>query len=422
MNMLEKREREKKLTLQQNIIWNTVGMSFYLGCQWLITILAVRLSSDFTNSGYLTLSMSVTNIFYAIASYNMRAYQISDVTGKYPDRVYLQIRTVTCGISILLCALYSFAFYRDERWSAILLYMIFRVVEGFIDILQGFDQRAMRMDIIGKSMFMRGALNVLSFSGTIILTDSFQLAVLAMIVVSVLIMVCYDIPWASRFGKLKGKFEGHMVKQLLMECLLMGIASALSTSIVSIPRTWLDYLYGQEQLGIYGALSSPTVLIQVAATYLFNPMLSVYAEYYVQKEKEKFSRLFKQTLLALCGLSILALFAAWILQDYLLPLLLGESIRPYIYMFIPILGCTILNAIVWLLTNLLVVIREFKAYFWGTLLAAGLAVLGGYPIVDYFGMNGVNYILFLINGLQIFIFGIVLIKKCMQNFAAQREN
>lgn len=416
MDVQEKSNNEKKLSLQQNIIWNTAGMSFYLGCQWLITILVVRLSSDFTNSGLLTLAMSVTNIFYAIASYNIRAYQITDVTGKYPDRVYLQIRSVTCGVSLLLCALYSFILYRDERWSAILLYMVFRIVEGLIDILQGFDQKSMRMDIIGKSMFMRGILNVLSFSGVIFLTDSFQLAVLAMILVSIIVMAVYDIPWAVRFGELKGKFEGTMVRQLFLECFLMGIASALSTSIVSIPRTWLDYLYGQEQLGIYGALSSPTMLVQVAATYLFNPMLSVYAEYYVQRKKDHFFSLLRRTFFALCGLSVCALLAAWMLQGQLLPLLLGENIRPYISYFIPILGCTILNAIVWFLTSLLVVIREFNKYFWGTLLAAGLASVLGYPVIYQYGINGVNYILFFLSGLQIFIFGIVLVRKFRVNF------
>ena len=79
-----KSSQPKALSLRQNIFWNTAGSAIYLGCQWLITILVVRLSaSGFTNSGLLTLAMANTNIFYSIAIFNMRAYQVSDVLGKY---------------------------------------------------------------------------------------------------------------------------------------------------------------------------------------------------------------------------------------------------------------------------------------------------------------------------------------------------
>jgi len=407
---------DKKLNLQQNILYNTIGMTINLGCQWLITVLAVRLSSDFTNSGLLTLAMSVTNIFYAIASFSLRTYQVSDVNNKYKDTIYVQVRALTAGLSFLLCGIYCIVFYRDERFIGIMLYMIFRVIEAFVDILQGFEQRVMRMDLSGKSMAVRGIGNVVAFSIIILLTDSFNLAVIGMIAVSILVMLIFDVRYTRHIAQLTGKIEPTTVKDIFLECLPMGIASALNTSIISIPRTLLDMVDGQEVLGIYGALAVPTVIVQVAATYVFNPMLPVYATHYLEKNKKEFYKLFNRTLVVIVILSVIALGGSALLQDLLLPLLLGEDIRPYIYMFIPMMICTILNAVVWFQTSLLVVIRDFNSYLWGTVVAAILTVFIGYRMIEHFSMQGVNYTLYVVMLFQVVVFGVVLSLKFKKNF------
>lgn len=391
-------------------------MTINLACQWLITVLVVRLSSDFTNSGLLTLAMSVTNVFYAIASYSLRTYQVSDVNNKYRDSIYVQVRIVTCAIAFLLCGIYCAALYQDERFFGIVLYMVFRVIEAFIDILQGFAQRAMRMDLAGKAMAIRGIGNVVVFAVVILLTDSFNLAIIGIILVSILVMFFYDLGYSRYIADLRGKLDWPVIKKILIECLPMGVASALNTSIISIPRTLLDMVEGKEILGIYGALAVPTVIVQVAATYVFNPMLPVYATYYTEKKEKDFFKLFKKTMIAIVVLSIVALGAAALLEDILLPILLGEEIVPYIYMFIPMLVCTILNAIVWFQTSILVVIRDFKSYLWGTVAAVILTILIGYPFIEKFSMNGVNYTLFVVMMMQIIVFGIVLCIRFRKNF------
>lgn len=403
--------------MQQNIVWNTAGSMIYLGCQWLITVLVVRLSSSgFTNSGLLTLAMTNTNIFYSIAIFNLRAYQVSDVLNKYKSHTYIQIRVFTSAASLAACAVYAAAGFSGEAFTCIALYMVFRVTEALIDIIQGLDQRAMRMDISGKSMALRGVGTAAVFAAAIRMTDSLNAAIIAMTVVSAAVMICYDIPQARRFGALWGAVETRAMGRLLLECLPMGIASALSSSITAIPRNFLEASYGSEILGIYGALSVPTVIVQVAATYIFNPMLSVYAEYYCSRNKKEFYRLFFRTVLAIAALSAAALGAAALLQKPLLPLLLGEDILPYISLFIPILLCTILNAAVWFLTNLLIVIRDFRTYLIGTVFAVALSFAAGRFAVETWSMDGVNVTLTVVYLAEILIFAAALSFRLRKNF------
>ena len=73
---------EKKLSLQSSIAWNSIGSIFYLGCQWLMTVVVVWIAGLET-AGILSLAMSVSNIWYSFAVYGMRNFQVSDTVGKY---------------------------------------------------------------------------------------------------------------------------------------------------------------------------------------------------------------------------------------------------------------------------------------------------------------------------------------------------
>ena len=77
---------ETGLSLKSNMIWNSIGSLTYFGCQWLITILVVRMSDSFEAAGTLSLAMSIANIFTPFALFRMRAYQVSDLSGELLPR------------------------------------------------------------------------------------------------------------------------------------------------------------------------------------------------------------------------------------------------------------------------------------------------------------------------------------------------
>ena len=87
---------KKRLSIQENIIWNTVGSIIYMVTQWLITILVVRIAGVDT-AGNLTLAISVNNIFYSIAMFGIRNYQVSDVKEKYSNNIYIYSRMLKIG-------------------------------------------------------------------------------------------------------------------------------------------------------------------------------------------------------------------------------------------------------------------------------------------------------------------------------------
>ena len=74
---------QKGLSLKANMFWNSFGSIVYLGCQWLITILVVRLSTGYEDAGALALGMAVSNVFSPIGYFKVRTYQVSDVNNRF---------------------------------------------------------------------------------------------------------------------------------------------------------------------------------------------------------------------------------------------------------------------------------------------------------------------------------------------------
>ena len=150
---------EKKLSVGQNALLNSIGSLFYLGCQWLITVLVIRIGSV-EDGGDLSLAMSITNIFYTLAAFGMREFQVSDYHNKHSTSDYITTRIMTCLCSILLCSavILPNRHYSGAQMACILIYMLFRACEALIDTFQAIEQKADRMDYTCISFVVRGIL------------------------------------------------------------------------------------------------------------------------------------------------------------------------------------------------------------------------------------------------------------------------
>ena len=145
-------------------IWNSGGLGFYLACKWSITILVVRLSTDYEDAGYLALAISISNMLYCFAQYGVRNYQVSDIKGEYNTNTYVTARILTVIAAQLICVLFCLAYIGfDKRSLIVILYMILMSGEALSDVFQGVAQKHWRMDIVGRSFIFRGVVLITTF-------------------------------------------------------------------------------------------------------------------------------------------------------------------------------------------------------------------------------------------------------------------
>jgi len=147
---------------------------------------------------------------------------------------------------------------------------------------------------------------------------------------------------------------------LMKECLPLLIYTILSTTIPTIPRLFLEREMGSYALGIYGSVSTPTIIVQMGASYIFSPFMTLFAEHYNDKKEAEFKANLKKCFAAIAILGTVSLIGGKLLGKWGLTLLYGEKVAAYDSLLLPLIVCTILTALVWMLCGLLTVMRDFK--------------------------------------------------------------
>lgn len=375
----------------KDFFWFSGGNLIYLLCQWLLSFLIVWLSG-YQDAGVLSLAMAVTNVYDSIARFGMRNYQVSDIRDETPPGVYVASRILTIGGAFLGLICYVFLNqYDSEITKALLLYGLFRTTEAAVDVFHGMDQKNGRLDAVGKSFTARGMLFLVAFSATLYLGGSLNMAIISMFVVTALVVLFYDFPVAQKVSPFKLQWQGSQLRRLLLACFPLLISGLLATVMGTVPRVSLERLWGSEMLGYFTSVTTPTLIVQVAASYLYSPLIPAFSYTLEEGDYKQFLKRTAKIGGLIAILAVAALIVGIILGEWGLVLLFGESIRPYTYLLRPAIICTIMTAYVWFLNMLLTVMRDGKGLVIANLAALIACLISAIPMIQFYSAQGANY-------------------------------
>ena len=395
-------KQETKSTLL-NILYNSFGTIFYYGCQWLTTLLVVSLSG-FEDGGNYSLAMTFTAAFGILALFNTRQYQVSDVRGEYSDKTYVRSRVVAMAIAFFICFIgLFFNSYTPYQWGAILLYMLHKCGEAWIDVYHGVDQKNGRMDYVGISFVIRGILMLVSFCGVLAATKNLVCAIGSMTFMTFFMGVMYDKRKAERFIDKTEQVDREAVKCLMLAMVPLVIVAVTNNLSISLPKYFLERYYDAKVLGYYSSVATPSMIVQVGATTIFIPLITPLAGRLSENDKKGFLSILKKVAIVFAGLSVLALIVSALLGEWFLVLVFKEEIRPYTYLFVPIIISTLFISINACLFTVCTVLREIKGQ-----LVVGIAGLissffASMFFVREYAMDGVVIALLITLGIQIII-------------------
>lgn len=403
-------------SVQQNIIFNTVGSLVYYICQWLMSIIIVRISG-YEAGGIWALAMSVTAAPAIVAMFNVRSYQVSDVNEQYSDKTYIRSRMYTNLLAYLVCVVMIFAYgYSWYKSGIILVFMLFKVIEGFADVYYGIEQKWNRMDYVGISLAVRGVGSIIIFIVVLLITKNLLICTIGMCLFSVLVILLYDRRIVNKRSKGRSNetvsTEGkYVVWSLLLTCIPLAIVAFLNNLSINIPRIYLEKEYGSAIMGYYSSVASPTLVVQLAATTIFAPLVPILATEYNNKNKKNFIEILMKFGAGVIGLSIVALIGSKLLARWGLVLLFGKGIEPYVYLFVPIVIISILIAINASLFSICTLQRSIKSQYIIGIVGVISAWLFSITVVKSYSMEGVIYSLGGIILIQILIQIILIVNK-----------
>ncbi len=382
----------EQLSVKANMVWNSVGSMTYLACQWLVTIVVVRLASGaFDDAGVLSLAMSVVGIFGTFANYKMGTYQISDINRENTVGEYLGFRCLTLAGAFVACMVYAALTCSPEALLTIALYYVFKGVGLLIDVLHGVDQVNRRMDYIGKSFMLQGISTLAAFTAAYGATQNLDIAIVAMLVAAAAVLVFFDLPHCQRFERVRLGISRKKALFFLQTSLPAVIASVAASAIFTIPKQYLSMTFGDASLGVYASVAAPALIIQMGAQYLYGPLLDIFPALFFKGDRRGFVALLGKTVAGIIAVTavcavVLQLIGAWALE-----LLFGETIAPYVYLLQPIILSTAATAFLWFFGDLLITLRNFWANFAGNVAALVAVVPLTFLCVNTWNMNGVSF-------------------------------
>lgn len=402
-------ESPKPKTIRVNMLWNSIGSLTNLGCQWLITILIVRLSSGYDAAGIYSLAISTYNIFGVIAQYRMYTYQVSDVRRENTVGEYLALRIITCGAALLLCTLYGIATCDATAWGAIALYAVFKTVTMLIDVFHACDQQNHRMDYIGISLAFQGLITLAAFVLLFVISQSVELALIGMTFGVTFVGLGYDFGRTKQFGEIKVGISRKKASHLLFSCLPIVIAGIAAAATASLPRQALSSIMGNEALGIYASVAAPVAIIQMGASYIYNPMLGYFSELHANNDTKGLIGLLAKALGAIFLIGAICIICFAVFGKWLLILLFGSSIAEYIYLLVPLVAFAIATGVQWFFNDLLIALRDFRSTFISSIASLIVVLIFEEPFITEYGSNGVTFVglAACASGLTVMVFALI---------------
>ena len=386
--------------MKKDIAWNTFGNIFYGFCTWVITILVVRMGS-FTDAGYLSLAMTTSSTYNAIALFAMRNYQITDSGHLYSDGEYVSSRIISClaaYVFLAVAAVFSGSMYQA---ICIIAFMPVRLSEAYSDVFHGIDQMHDRYDLIGKSFTLRGIAVIVIFIAGMAVTGNLALTLGLISIATFAISILWDKRLTSKITTIEMRLKDSKILKLYLSCLPLMLFTFFMGMQMMYAKAVLSEVVGVTKQGIYASISNPTYAIQVMGAALFAPFLPVLAEYLKERDIQGFNRGVRKVTGILVVFSALVLVAASLLGRWVLGIFFGKEILDYYELFIPVVIVIIINTFVYWFQGVLVALRKNVLLAVGMIVDFMLFVILIRPAIEIFGMNGASYAQILSLGLYL---------------------
>ena len=268
-----KRNLTRPLSLRKNASWAFLGNVVYRASQWGIIVILAKLGTP-EMVGVYFLGLAVTAPVISFSSLSLRTVQITDANNQYLFADYLGLRLITAPLAFLIiAAIIGISGYHYKTSLVILLIGIAKTIENISDIFHGLFQQRERMDRIAQSLVIKGPLSLVALFLGVHLMGSILWGVVGMILVWLLILALYDIRIGADILKycpqtrIGATSEGAGSAVALRPCwnlrrllalaglsLPLGVALLLASLNGSIPAYFIQYYFGEAELGIFSPM------------------------------------------------------------------------------------------------------------------------------------------------------------------------
>ncbi len=373
----------------RNTAQNTLGTVFYYCCQWLTTVAVVRISG-YDVSGTFSLVISYANIFGFISLYNLRNYQLSDVTSRFVSAQYTAAYCCSSAAALLLFFL-VLPFCGFDRYTVLccIAYLAFKYCETAMQYMFTYYQQRDQYGSILFSFILKSVLPLAAFVATLLLGYSLLAAILLMTAAFLLTIVIYDVSRMKGTGITGFAWKG--VPVIIRESFPLMASTLVLPYMLFLIRYAVEAVSGKEALGYFSTVTMVTVIMTTLAGSIWVVIMPELAARFVSG---KFAALKKQvfvilTVVLLATLALLPI-GQW-LGGYVFSFIFGSEILPHMVLLpMTIISSGFLTGAIFLST-VLIAMRKRMQMLLCMLAGAVLLTAISFPLTRISGSIGTLY-------------------------------
>ena len=153
----------KKVTAQKVFFWNILGSMSSAAVSVILLFIVTRALNSASADTY-SFAYAIANLFVIVARFQVRDFQATDIREKYSFDTYFVTSIISYVAMVLLLVTYLIFNTNTHSNIGIIFWVsFFRVSEALSDVFQGLFQQKERLDIAGKSLFLRNTISTIVF-------------------------------------------------------------------------------------------------------------------------------------------------------------------------------------------------------------------------------------------------------------------
>lgn len=380
-----------KDNLKNSFFWNTLGSGLNSINSLLLLIIVTRINGIY-NAGIFTLSFATACMFYVIAIYSGRTYQVTETDKEISDNEYIINRLIASFIMLLISFLFAI-FYNYNNYKIIIFMLIcgFKCIEAICDVFHGILQKNNRLDIVGKSLLLRSLLNIIIFVIIDMITKNLIFSCISLIVSNIFVLIFIDIKKSLLYKEKSNYINKKSIFKIFTFGFYVFAFTFVANYIVNAQRYPIDSFLEDNLQTIFGIIIMPGTIIMLVNQFIIQPIIIKLKESYLSKLKEQFLSIIYKVILLTLLTGLLVMITAYFIGIPILNLMYGLNLKIYLYNLILVLFGATLYTVSSVLSNGLIVLRKTKIQMFIYIIIAIFTTIISNKFVYLFGFNGAIY-------------------------------
>lgn len=354
---------KENIQFRKNFIWNILGTGFN-AFNSLFFMIAVTRINGVDNAGIFTIAFSTACIIYIVGVYAGRIYQVTEPDKSITDKEYIINRIITTVSMLILVILFSvIRGYDIFKSTVFLLLTTYKALEAFSDVIYGILQKNEKLDIAGKSLFFKSLISVIAFVAIDAITKNMIISIISIILVSVLILIFYDLKNGIKYIDLKLPVKKENIIKIFKAGFFTFAISFLGMYVLNAPKYAIDSYLENNYQTIFGIIVMPATVIGLVAQFLIHPYLNQIVALYEEKNLKGLNKLALKLIIYILGVGVISSISAYFLGTQVLGLIYGLDLSAYRLGLLIIIIASTLYTIGVIYSSILTTVRETFSQF-----------------------------------------------------------